>query len=172
MSSAMNCLLHFLSIWILQHFQTINRDCFLTWILITRHEHTILFLLQHLHSLTTYVTHTAKSKSLLDKINIYCRQLFIEIRNLSNYCGFNSIPWSRMPKKLTVAQPVKKLPDFYGTWRFVAVFTTARKWTSSWNRVIHSVPSHPICSRSIMKLSSDLRLLNNYSAYGIRRHLR
>jgi hypothetical protein len=34
-------------------------------------------------------------------------------------------------EKLTVTQPVKKLPAFYGTLRFITVYTTARHWTLS-----------------------------------------
>jgi len=34
-------------------------------------------------------------------------------------------------KKLTVTQLVNKFPEFYGTSRFITVFTTARKWPLS-----------------------------------------
>jgi hypothetical protein len=37
-------------------------------------------------------------------------------------------------EKLTVAQPVKKFPTFYGTTRFIIVFTKNRYWTVSWAR--------------------------------------
>ena len=35
-------------------------------------------------------------------------------------------------KKLTVPQLVKKYPAFYGTWRFITAFTTARHLSLSW----------------------------------------
>jgi hypothetical protein len=36
-------------------------------------------------------------------------------------------PWRRiLLEKLIFTQPVKKIPTFYGTRRFIAVFTTAR----------------------------------------------
>jgi len=44
-------------------------------------------------------------------------------------------------KKLTVIQLVKKLPAFYGTQKFITVFTISRHWA----RWIQSTPSHP-CS--------------------------
>jgi hypothetical protein len=34
-------------------------------------------------------------------------------------------------QKLTVTQPVKKFLAFYGTRRFITVFTTARQWSLS-----------------------------------------
>jgi len=38
-------------------------------------------------------------------------------------------PWSRVLEKLTATQLVKKFPAFYGTRRFITVFTTARHWS-------------------------------------------
>jgi hypothetical protein len=46
----------------------------------------------------------------------------------------------------------------YGTRRFITVFTRARQWSVSWVRSIQSTPSHPISSRSILILSSNLRI--------------
>jgi hypothetical protein len=40
--------------------------------------------------------------------------------------------WSRVPEKLIVTQLVKEFPAFYGTGRFITVFTTARLWSPSW----------------------------------------
>jgi len=47
-------------------------------------------------------------------------------------------------EKLIVAQLVQKSPTFYGSWRFITVFTRARHWYPSWARWILSTPSHPI----------------------------
>jgi hypothetical protein len=46
----------------------------------------------------------------------------------------------------------------YGTRRFITVFTKACHWTLSWARRIQFAPSIPISSRSILMLSSHLRL--------------
>jgi len=41
-------------------------------------------------------------------------------------------PWRRvLLEKLTVTQLVKKLPIFYGTWRFITMFTRARQFQGS-----------------------------------------
>jgi len=37
-----------------------------------------------------------------------------------------------LPEKLTGSQPVKKFPAFYGTRRFITVFTSARHLSLSW----------------------------------------
>jgi hypothetical protein len=55
-----------------------------------------------------------------------------------------------------VAQLVKKFPAFYGTRRFMTVFTRARHWSLSWVRWIQSTPSHLISLRLILILSSHL----------------
>jgi hypothetical protein len=52
---------------------------------------------------------------------------------------------------------VMKFRAFYGTRRFITVFTTARHWSLSWARCTQSTPSHPISLRSILILSSHLR---------------
>jgi len=41
----------------------------------------------------------------------------------------NPTPRSRvLLENLTVAQSVKKYPSYYGTWRFITVFTKAHHW--------------------------------------------
>jgi hypothetical protein len=47
---------------------------------------------------------------------------------------------------------------FYGTRRFIVVFTTALQWSLSWDRSIQSLPIHPISLRSTLILPSHLRL--------------
>jgi hypothetical protein len=61
-------------------------------------------------------------------------------------------------EKLPIVQPLKKLPAFYGTRRFIAVFTEALHWSLSWARLIQSTPSYPLSLRSISILSNHLRL--------------
>jgi hypothetical protein len=54
-------------------------------------------------------------------------------------------PWSReLLDKLTGMSYSRNSPAFYGTRRFIAVFTTARHWFLSRARYIKSTPSHPI----------------------------
>ena len=68
-------------------------------------------------------------------------------------------PCSRvLLEKLTGLQLVKKLPAFYGTRRFITIFTSARQLSLSWASSFHSIPPHPTYWRSILILSSHLRL--------------
>jgi hypothetical protein len=61
-------------------------------------------------------------------------------------------------QKLIATQIVKKFPAFYGTRRFITVFTTARHKPISWARWIQSTPHHSMSLRSILMLSSHLRV--------------
>jgi hypothetical protein len=65
---------------------------------------------------------------------------------------------SRVLQKSPVAQLLKNSPTFYGTRRFFTVFTTARHWSLSWDRIIRSTPPYSICLRSISILSFHIRL--------------
>jgi hypothetical protein len=47
-----------------------------------------------------------------------------------------------------------KLPTFYGTRRFITMFTKTIHWSLSWARLIHSIPPQPFSLRSILILSS------------------
>jgi hypothetical protein len=67
-------------------------------------------------------------------------------------------PWSSVLEKLTGFQPVKKFPAFYGTRRFITVFTIARHLSLSWASSIRPMPTHPTSWESIFILSSHLRL--------------
>jgi hypothetical protein len=68
------------------------------------------------------------------------------------------IPWCKILfEKLIVTQLVKNIVS-YGTRRFITVFTKARYWTLSWASWIQFAPSIPISLRSILMLSSHLRL--------------
>jgi hypothetical protein len=65
--------------------------------------------------------------------------------------------WAFLEKQ-AVAQSLKNIPTFYGTRRFITVFTRAIHWSLSWARWIKSIPPHPTSLRSILLLSSHLRL--------------
>jgi len=68
-------------------------------------------------------------------------------------------PWSRdLLEKLTASQLLKEFPAFFGTRRFIAAFTSARHLSLSWARSIQSIPPHSTSWRSILILSSYLRL--------------
>ena len=67
--------------------------------------------------------------------------------------------WSTvLPAKLTGLQLVKKFPIFYVTRKFITAFTSARHLSLSWANSIQSIPPHPTSWRSILILSSHLRL--------------
>jgi len=69
------------------------------------------------------------------------------------------ISWSRVfLEKLTGFQLVKEFPAFYGTRRFITVFTSARHLSLSWASSIQPIPPHPTSWRTILILSSYLRL--------------
>jgi hypothetical protein len=53
---------------------------------------------------------------------------------------------------------VKKFPVLYGTRRFITAFISARQLSLSWASSIQSIPPHPTSWRSILILSSHLRL--------------
>jgi hypothetical protein len=53
---------------------------------------------------------------------------------------------------------LKKFPAFHGTRRFITAFTKARHLSLSWARLIQSMSPHRTSRRSILILSSHLRL--------------
>jgi len=61
-------------------------------------------------------------------------------------------------EKLTGSQLVKEFPAFYRTRRFITAFTSARHLFLTWASSIQSTPPHPTSWRSILILSSHLRL--------------
>ena len=68
-------------------------------------------------------------------------------------------PWSRvLPMQLKCPKLLKKFVAFCGTRRFIIAFTRARHLFLSWARLIQSMPFHPTSRRSILILSSHLRL--------------
>ena len=68
-------------------------------------------------------------------------------------------PWCRvLLEKLTGLQPVKKFPAFYGTRRFIIALTTVRHLSLSWASPIQFIYPHPTSWRSVLILSTHLRL--------------
>ena len=68
-------------------------------------------------------------------------------------------PWCRvLLEKLTVLQLVKKFPAFHGTRRFITALTSVRHQCLSWASPIQSIYPHTTSWRSILILSTHLRL--------------
>ena len=68
-------------------------------------------------------------------------------------------PWCRvLLEKLTGLQPVKKFPAFHGTRRFITALTSVHHLSLSWASPIQSISPHPIYWRSVLILSTHLRL--------------
>jgi hypothetical protein len=57
-----------------------------------------------------------------------------------------------------IVQPLKNFPEFYGTRRFITVFTRTLHWSLSWASSVQSIPFHPISLRSFLILFTHLRL--------------
>ena len=79
----------------------------------------------------------------------------VEIRILT----YLLTPWCRVLfEKLTGLQLVKKLPAFHGTRRFITALTSVRHLSLFWVSPIQSIYPHPTSWRSILILSTHLRL--------------
>jgi hypothetical protein len=71
---------------------------------------------------------------------LYCTLLYL-LTLLLSYLLTYSADKSHL-KKLTSSQPVKKLPEFYATRRFIASFTSARQLSLFRASSIQSIPLH------------------------------
>jgi len=68
-------------------------------------------------------------------------------------------PWCRvLLEKLTGLQLVKKFPTFHGTRRFITALTSVRHLSLSCASPIQSIYPHPTSWRSVLILSTHLRL--------------
>ena len=66
--------------------------------------------------------------------------------------------WCIVLQKLTGLKLVKKFPAFHGTRRFITALTSVRQLSLSWASPIQSINPHPTSWRSILILSTHLRL--------------
>ena len=83
--------------------------------------------------------------------------LYFIIALVHNFSGRTA--WCRvLLEKLTGLQPVKKFPAFHGTRRFITALTNVRHLSLSWASPIQSIYPHPTSWRSILILSTHLRL--------------
>ena len=107
-------------------------------------------------------------KTMADILNTVCRG---RLRNPESILSLSSdgkgrgvltysvTPWCRvLLEKLTRLQPVKKFPAFYGTRRFITALTSVRHLSLSWASAIQSTYPHPTSWRSILILSTHVRL--------------
>ena len=69
-------------------------------------------------------------------------------------------PWCRvLLEQLTGLQLIKKFPALHGTRRFITALTSVRHLSLSWASPIQSIYPHPTSWRSILILSTHLRLV-------------
>ena len=77
----------------------------------------------------------------------------------NNFCPYLLTPWCRvLLEKLTGLQLVKKIPAFHGTRRFITALTSVRHLSLFWASPIQSIYPHPNSWRSILIISTHLRL--------------
>ena len=113
---------------------------------------------QHITVVRPIVTYASETWML--KENIIQKLLVFERKILSGIFGpYLLTPWCRvLLEKLTGLQLVKKFPAFHGTRRFITALTSVRNLSLSWASPIQSIYPHPTSWRSILILSTHLRL--------------
>jgi len=75
------------------------------------------------------------------------------------YGSYLLTPWCRvLPEQLTGLQLVKKFLTFHRTRRFITALTSVRHLSLSWASPIQSIYPHPTSWRSVLILSTHLRL--------------
>jgi hypothetical protein len=87
------------------------------------------------------------------------RNLFkgIHTFRISSTMVSHSRSWALLEKPLIV-QLLKDFPEFYGTWRFITVFTKALHWSLLWATSIQSIRPQSVSLRCILISSPYLRL--------------
>ena len=89
------------------------------------------------------------------------RYLFLGLKVFDTYFLTYLLTYSKsrvILEKLTGFPLVKKFPAFCATPKFITTFTSAHHLSLFWASSIQSIPSHPTYWRSILLLSSHLRL--------------
>ena len=105
-----------------------------------------------------------KTKQLIpiDKVASYIIVILLNSslrRRLTYLLNYLLTPWSRvLLEKLTGFQLVNKFSAFYRIQRFITAFTRPHHLNLLWASSIQSIPPHPTSWRSILILSSHLRL--------------
>ena len=91
--------------------------------------------------------------------SVYCQIMRYMFRLVEAIIRHLLNPWCRvLLEKLTGLQLVKKFPTFHGTRRFITALTSVRHLSLSWASLIQSICPHPTSWRSIIILSTHLRL--------------
>jgi hypothetical protein len=104
-----------------------------------------IFLVLTTHGIVLWPQHMQSTRA-----SILCRrQEYLNVMMHDNKAwwlgsGTSLTPWNRVLEKLIVTQLVTKPPAFYGTRRFIIVFTKARYWSLSCASWIQSTTFHPI----------------------------
>ena len=103
--------------------------------------------------------------SLLHVEQIKKKQNYFKVQNprrffkMCNLLTYLLTPWCRvLPEQLTGLQVVKKFLAFHGTRRFITALTSVRHLSLFWTSPIQSTYPHPTSWRSILILSTHLRL--------------
>jgi hypothetical protein len=95
-------------------------------------------------------------------VSLWIAAMFNEYKervNRSSELTYLLTPRSRvLLEKLTGFAACQEIPRIYGTRKFITVLTSARHLSLSWARSIQSPQPPPTSSRSILILSSYLRL--------------
>ena len=97
----------------------------------------------------------------IDTKQIECEQnvYFLSVKSVGARIHYLLTPWCRvLLQKLTGLQLVKKFPVFHGTRRFITAPTSVRHLSLSWVSPIQSIYPHPTSWRSVLILSTHLRL--------------
>jgi hypothetical protein len=80
------------------------------------------------------------------------------VHNTTSYLSLtHSWSWTLLEKS-SIEQLLKNFPIFYGTWKFITVFTRALHWFLPWTRSIQSIASNPTSLWFILILPTHLRL--------------
>ena len=107
---------------------------------------------------TRYNRHLTKHTATLHNIDVGCYGFHLSsiITYLFTYL---LTPWCRvLLEKLTGLQLAKKFPAFHGARRLITALTSVRQLSLSWACPIESIYPHPTSWRSILILSTHLRL--------------
>jgi len=110
---------------------------------------------------TEYKTNTKTTKELNLTISFgkKYRRNWLQHINRRSIIDYLFTPWCRvLLEKLTGLQLVKKFPAFHGTQRFITALTSVRQLSLSWASPIQSIYPHPTSWRSVLILSTHLRL--------------
>ena len=111
------------------------------------------------HTVTTAITHDCTIPYLVNVVRILIRMMLYAMQQHGKYWVNLLTPWCRvLLEQLTGLQLVKKFPAFHGTQRFITALTSVRHLSLSWASPTQSIYPHPTSWRSILILSTHLRL--------------